>query len=57
MDYYQNVAANGIGNFQAQKFAKEEHLILPKDGILRFQVNGGHWRDVRECQRPLLPTF
>jgi type I restriction enzyme, S subunit len=31
MEYYQNVAANGIGNFQAQKFAKEEYLILPMD--------------------------
>lgn len=29
MEYYQNVAANGIGNFQAQKFAKEEHLVVP----------------------------
>jgi type I restriction enzyme S subunit len=29
MQYYQNVAANGIGNFQAQKFAEEEHLALP----------------------------
>ena len=31
MEYYQNVAANGIANFQAQKFAKEEHLVLPAD--------------------------
>lgn len=31
MEYYQNVAANGIANFQAQKFAKEERLILPTD--------------------------
>ncbi len=31
MEYFQNVAANGIANFQAQKFAKEEGLILPKD--------------------------
>jgi hypothetical protein len=31
MEYYQNVAANGIGNFQAQRFSKEEHLILPTD--------------------------
>jgi len=31
MEYYQNVAANGIANFQAQKFAKEEHLVLPLD--------------------------
>ena len=31
MEYYQNVAANGIANFQAQKFSKEEHLVLPAD--------------------------
>ena len=41
MEYYQNVAANGIGNFQAQKFAKEEHLILPKDESLRSKLLGG----------------
>ncbi|MDP2752463.1 MAG: restriction endonuclease subunit S [Rhodocyclaceae bacterium] len=38
MEYYQNVAANGIGNFQAQKFAKEEHLILPTDELLRSKL-------------------
>ncbi len=38
MEYYQNVAANGIGNFQAQKFSKEEHLILPTDELLRFKL-------------------
>jgi type I restriction enzyme S subunit len=31
MEYYQNVAANGIANFQAQKFSREEHLVLPAD--------------------------
>lgn len=31
MEYYQNVAANGIGNFQARKFAAEEHLVVPAD--------------------------
>jgi len=41
MEYYQNVAANGIGNFQAQKFAKEEHLIVPKDEALRSMLIGG----------------
>jgi len=41
LEYYQNVAANGIGNFQAQKFAKEEHLILPKDESLRSKLLGG----------------
>ena len=41
MEYYQNVAANGIGNFQAQKFAKEEHMILPKDEALRSKLLGG----------------
>ena len=38
MEYYQNVAANGIGNFQAQKFAQEEHLILPTDDSLRSKL-------------------
>jgi len=38
MEYYQNVAANGIGNFQAQKFVKEEHLILPKDESFRSKL-------------------
>ncbi len=41
MEYYQNVAANGIGNFQAQKFAKEEHLILPADESLRSKLIKG----------------
>jgi len=41
MEYYQNVAANGIGNFQAQKFAKEERMILPKDEALRSKLLGG----------------
>ena len=38
MEYYQNVAANGIGNFQAQKFAKEEHLVLPTDEAIRVKL-------------------
>jgi type I restriction enzyme S subunit len=41
MEYYQNVAANGIGNFQGQKFAREEHLILPKDAALRSKLVEG----------------
>ena len=31
MEYYQNTAANGIGNFQAQRFAHEETLLMPVD--------------------------
>jgi type I restriction enzyme S subunit len=38
MEYYQNVAANGIANFQAQKFAKEEQLILPTDDAMRARL-------------------
>jgi type I restriction enzyme S subunit len=38
MEYFQNVAANGIANFQAQKFAKEEGLILPKDEAVRTKL-------------------
>lgn len=41
MEYYQNVAANGIGNFQAQKFAKEEHLIFPTDELKRNKLIEG----------------
>lgn len=38
MEYYQNVAANGIANFQAQKFAKEEHLVLPTNLDMRCKL-------------------
>lgn len=38
MEYYQNVATNGIGNFQAQKFAKEERLILPSNVEVRANL-------------------
>jgi type I restriction enzyme S subunit len=38
MEYYQNVAANGIANFQAQKFSKEEHLVLPADDVERARL-------------------
>jgi type I restriction enzyme S subunit len=38
MEYFQNVAANGIANFQAQKFAKEEGLTLPKDEAVRSKL-------------------
>ena len=49
MEYYQNVAANGIANFQAQKFAKEEHLILPSnegDGTKLFEPFGKIFQNV-----------
>ncbi len=38
MEYYQNVAANGIANFQARKFAKEEYLVLPTDEEARAKL-------------------
>jgi len=38
MEYYQNVAANGIANFQAKKFAKEEKLVLPIDETKRAKL-------------------
>lgn len=41
MEYYENVAANAIGNFQAQKLAKEEHMILPKGEALHSNLIGG----------------
>ena len=31
MSYYQNVAANGIGNFQSQRFLEDEKIVLPAD--------------------------
>ncbi len=31
MAFYQNVAANGIGNFQSQRFLESEHLTFPSD--------------------------
>ena len=31
MAFYQNVAANGIGNFQSQRFLESEHLVFPAD--------------------------
>ena len=40
MEYYQNIAANGIGNFQAQKFAKDECLVLPTNVRLRSELVG-----------------
>lgn len=38
MEYYQNTAANGIGNFQAQKFSKEEHIFLPIDKTIQSDL-------------------
>lgn len=29
MAFYQNVAANGIGNFQSRRFLQSEHLVVP----------------------------
>jgi restriction endonuclease S subunit len=31
MAFYQNVAANGIGNFQSQRFLESEYLVFPTD--------------------------
>jgi restriction endonuclease S subunit len=38
MEYYQNVAVNGIANFQARRFALEEHLVLPRDVATRMRL-------------------
>ena len=32
MNFYQNVAANGIGNFQSQRFLQDEMIIVPSKG-------------------------
>jgi len=31
MNFYQNVAANGIGNFQSQRFLQDEMIIVPSE--------------------------
>lgn len=38
MAFFQNVAANGIANFQAQRFVNSEVLLLPGDSIQRDQL-------------------
>jgi type I restriction enzyme S subunit len=38
MEFYQNVATNGIANFQTQKFVSEECLVLPEKEGLRKSV-------------------
>ena len=38
MAFYQNVAANGIGNFQSQRFLESEYLAFPADTQLRRQL-------------------
>jgi type I restriction enzyme S subunit len=38
MLFYQNVAANGIGNFQAKRFIESEYMSLPSDIQLKVQM-------------------
>lgn len=38
MAFYQNVAANGIGNFQSQRFLGSEYLVFPADMQTRQQM-------------------
>jgi type I restriction enzyme S subunit len=38
MAFYQNVAANGIGNFQSQRFLESEHLVFPSDPEKRQEM-------------------
>jgi type I restriction enzyme S subunit len=38
MAFYQNVAANGIGNFQSQRFLESEHLVFPADKKTRQEM-------------------
>jgi type I restriction enzyme, S subunit len=38
MAYYQNVAANGIANFQATRFVSTERMALPTDNSLLAQM-------------------
>ena len=39
MEFYQNTAANGIGNFQATRFESEETMVLPNDGVTRQRLS------------------
>jgi type I restriction enzyme S subunit len=34
MPFYQHVATNGIGNFQAERFVRTEHIVVPTDKSL-----------------------
>ena len=38
MPFYQNVATNGIGNFQSQRFIKSENLVIPANNEFREQL-------------------
>ena len=38
MGFYQNVAANGIGNFQSKRFLSNEHVCVPRDIEERFDL-------------------
>lgn len=38
MPFYQNIATNGIGNFQSKRFLSSEHLIIPQDSKLRQEM-------------------
>ena len=40
MAFYQNVAANGIGNFQSQRFLESEHLVFPADSRTQQEMLG-----------------
>jgi len=39
MQYYQNVATNGIGNFQATRFIENEAIVIPSDEeLLHYMI-------------------
>jgi len=40
MAFYQNVAANGIGNFQSQRFLDSEYLVFPTNSQIRQKIFG-----------------
>jgi type I restriction enzyme S subunit len=40
MEFYQNVATNGIANFQAQRFVETEFILLPQDNkLLQYMLD------------------
>lgn len=68
MNYYQNVAANGIGNFQSQRFLKDEVIVVPREVVeldnllssfkpLLTSINAEKIDSLRQTRDLLLPKL
>jgi type I restriction enzyme S subunit len=68
MHFYNNIATNGIGNFQSTRFLEMESLFLPKDKDLLFAlaekltvltttVYSGKIENLRQTRDLLLPKL